>query len=60
LAERINQLSEEVYDASSKTWEKTGDDIDMMNIICLRNTLKAMRIFEMSLTEDQYIAPDFE
>jgi len=60
IAARIDNLSEEVFDEKHGTWESTGDDNDMKNIVCLRNTLKAMRIFEMTLTTDQYIAPEFE
>eukprot|EP00801_Mesodinium_rubrum_P001399 Mrub_01399.p1 GENE.Mrub_01399~~Mrub_01399.p1 ORF type:complete len:718 (+),score=181.69 Mrub_01399:218-2155(+) len=60
LSERIDNLSEEIYDQKNKVWESTGDDDQMKNIICLRNTLKAMRIFEMTLTDDKYIAPEFE
>lgn len=60
LSERIDKLSEEIYDAKNKVWESTGDDDQMKNIICLRNTLKAMRIFELTLTDDKYIAPEFE
>jgi len=53
IALRIDNLSEELYDSKNGTWESTGDDIDMKNIVCLRNTLKAMRIFEMTLTDDK-------
>lgn len=60
IAARIDNLAEEVFDEKHGTWESSGEDDDMKNIVCLRNTLKAMRIFEMTLTEDQYIAPEFE
>ena len=60
LAQRIDNLSEEIQDANNKTWESTGNDDEMKNIICLRNALKAKRIFEMTLTDDQYVAPEFE
>lgn len=60
IAARIDNLAEEVFDEKHGTWESSGEDDDMKNIVCLRNTLKAMRIFEMTLTQDQYIAPEFE